>query len=772
MRQFLAIKESHPDGILFFRMGDFYEMFFEDAVIAARALELTLTSRDKGKADAIPMAGIPHHAARGYLARLTELGHKVVICEQVEDPKQAKGLVKREVVQIVTPGVVTDGELLEPKESRYLAAVVAGERGRFGLAHLDVSTGEFRATEVDGDGALHGEVSRVRPREILVSRREGGGGALAAFQKRYRDAAYTVVPELAEEELERLIGSALGAAPADLGLDAAPLAARAAAEVIAYARAAQPGRTLPVVRLQLYSEGDAVVLDDVAIANLELVQTLGGKKDGSLLSILDATRTGPGGRLLRRWLLYPLKDIAAIRRRHDAVEYLVGSASLRGSLRDLLKGMYDLERLAGRISLGTATPRDLGQLRRALELLPEVAALAAGRGAKSESSEAPELLAADSAILCELEALRQRLASTLADELPTSRREGGIVRAGVCERVDEHRSLADGGKERIGVIESRERQRTGISSLKVKYNRVFGYYIEVSRSQVERVPDDYIRKQTIATAERYVTPELAELEARILGAEELLIEREAELFADLCAEAAGATVALLRAGQWLAVVDCCAALAETAHRGGYVRPEVLEGEVLDIREGRHPVVEEMVAAGTFVPNDCRLDPAREQLLLITGPNMAGKSTYMRQVAHIVLLAQMGSFVPARAASIGVVDRIFTRVGASDNLAQGESTFMVEMRETATILKGATRRSLVLLDEVGRGTSTFDGVSIAWAVSEYLHDAIGAKTLFATHYHELTALAESRPRVKNASMAVREHEGQIVFLRQVVPLRGQ
>jgi DNA mismatch repair protein MutS len=762
MRQFLEVKADHPEAIVFFRMGDFYEMFFEDAVIAARALDLTLTSRDKGREDAVPMCGVPHHAGRGYLAKLTELGHKVVVVEQTEDPKQAKGLVRREVVQIVTPGVVIDEEVLEPKRARYLAAVVHGVGG-IGLAHLDASTGELRATAVADAGALAGELGRIGPRELLVAKGE----------------AAARVPGCSVTETEHPTGARADAVLADLVVDGAlegaglALARRAAAGCVEYARATQPIGALPVVRLQLYRIGDAVVLDEAAIVNLELLETIlppargpkgSGGRAGSLLAVLDDTVTAPGGRLLRRWLLYPLVDVAPIRRRQDAVEHLVVRQSVRERVRKELGEIRDLERLAGRASLGVATPRDLGQLRASLRRLP---GLAEALAPDKDAIELPEMLRIAPELLAELALVEAELDAALVDEPPPVVKDGGVIRDGFCPVVDDSRRLADGGRDAILAIEQRERERTGIQSLRVRYNRVFGYYLEVTKSQLGRVPADYVRKQTIATGERYVTPELADLEAKILAAQETLIAREAELFRALVGQVAQRTGALLRAAAQVAAVDVCAALAQLAHTSSWCRPLCDDGEAIEIEEGRHPVVERSVPAGEFVPNDCRLDPQGRQILLITGPNMAGKSTYMRQVAHIALLAQIGSFVPARSARIGLVDRIFTRVGAADNLARGDSTFMVEMRETAAILAGATRRSLVVLDEVGRGTSTFDGLSIAWAVAEYLHDAIGCRTLFATHYHELCALAETRPRVVNVQAAAREVGGRIVFLRQIV-----
>jgi DNA mismatch repair protein MutS len=750
MRQYLDVKDRYPDAIVFFRLGDFYEMFFEDAVVGARLLDLTLTTRDKGKDDAVPMCGVPHHAARGYLAKLTELGHKVVLVEQVEDPRLAKGLVKREVVRVVTPGIVLDDEVLDPKRPRYLACVVPTKQA-CGLAYLDATTGELCATVIP-PAALVDELVRVAPREVLATHQHGE--ALAPVRARYRAAWNTV-----DEPKESLAID--GADKAD------PLALRAASAVVAYAKATQPSGALPIVRLHCYAPDDAVVLDEAAIANLELVQTLiGQRKVGSLLDVIDATSTAPGGRLLRRWLTFPLRDVAAIRRRQDAVAWLVERPALTEQLRKALGLVADLERLAGKATLGVATPRDLGRLRAALVQLPDVIALV--KSGADKLDPVPPLLDLAACAKPALAQLAARLGKSLVDEPPPMLKDGGVIRTGYDTIVDECRRLADGGKDSILAIEEREQKGSGIGSLKVRYNRVFGYYIEITKSHLAKVPAHYIRKQTIATGERYVTPELAELEKKVLAAEDTLATREAELFRAEVAAVAERAPSISAAGAALAVVDACAALADVAARRGYCRPVVDDGLVLDITDGRHPVIEAMLDAGAFVPNDCRLDPDGEQLVLITGPNMAGKSTYMRAVAQIVLLAQIGSFVPAKRAHVGVCDRVFTRVGAADDLSRGDSTFMVEMRETASILAKATRRSLVVLDEVGRGTSTFDGVAIAWAVAEHLHDQIGARTLFATHYHELVALADSRPRVRNVSVAVREHKGEIVFLRRVVP----
>ena len=744
MRQYLEIKEAHPDCIVFFRLGDFYEMFFDDAVVVARSLDLTLTSRDKGKENPVPMCGVPHHAARHYLGKLVERGFKVAIAEQVEDPKVAKGIVKRQVVRVVTPGTIIDDEQLEPKAAHYLVALLA-EGGAVGLAHLDVTTGEFAATQL-ALRDLVDELARLEPREIVHAHIEHD--ALAQLQARIK-TAWTELPApglynaaRAEVELVAALGRELPKDEKGATLFG-PLALRAALAVVKYAAETQPAGVLPLTQLVPYEPSQHLVLDEATRANLELFVTLiGGKKEGALFGVLDETKTSMGGRLLRRWLAAPLRDVAQIRRRHDAVEWLVEHAALRAELRLSLSEIYDLERLAGRATLGVASPRDLVALARSLDKLP----------------------ATDEALCRDVAA---EIARTLADDPPAQWREGGFIRRGFSRELDELSELSEGGKGKILEIEARERERTGIASLKVRYNRVFGYYLEITRSNLDRVPADYVRKQTLANAERFVTSELADYEAKILGADERRVALELEAFDRLRRRVADAARRILPLAELVARLDTLAALADVAHASAYVRPEVDGSLRLEIEDGRHPVVEKLAAAGRFVPNDTLLDPDDAQLMVITGPNMAGKSTVMRQTALIVVMAQLGSFVPARRARVGIVDRVFTRVGASDNLARGESTFMVEMRETAHILQHATRRSLVVLDEIGRGTSTYDGVSIAWAVAEHLHDRIGAKTMFATHYHELTALSETRPRARNYSTAVKEWKEEIVFLHKLV-----
>jgi DNA mismatch repair protein MutS len=770
MRQYLDVKSRYPDAIVFFRLGDFYEMFYEDATYVAKALSLTLTTRDKGKEDPVPMCGVPHHAVRGYLLKLTELGHRVALCEQLEDPKVARGIVKRDVIRVVTPGVNLDEESLDPRVPSFVAAVAGEPRRGYGLAFLDVTTGDFHATEASTAEALVDEIARADPKELVLGRGSDAESELAALLRRaYPRVPQANAPDGAAAAAETLRATLRGGFDETLP-ERAPLAAAAAARVLDYARATQPGAPLPVARLEVYRRSDYLVLDDQARAHLELTESLQDRRRaGSLIDVIDETRSAMGGRLLRRWLLFPLVDVAAIRRRQDAVERLVGAHAARDLARKHLGEVADLERLVGRARLGVATPRDLSVLGRSLARLPE---LAAALG-EARSAELPGAAAVDDLLGLGddlAEDLAESLTRTLRADAPALTKEGGYVNAGVSEELDELIEIASGGRERLAEIEAHERERTGIPSLKIKFNNVFGYYIEVTRSKLadSKLPADYTRKQTVANAERFVTPELADFEQKILTADERRVALELEIFTHLRGEVAAAADRLLALAGRVAAADALAGLAEVAHRNAYCRPVVDDSGVVEISDGRHPVVERLAAAGSFVPNDVRLDPAAEQVLIVTGPNMAGKSTLIRQVALTVILAQMGSFVPARAARVGLCDRVFTRVGAGDNLARGESTFLVEMRETAHILRYATASSLIVLDEIGRGTSTYDGVSIAWAVAEHVHDRVGAKTLFATHYHELCALAGLHARVRNVSVAAREWKGEVVFLRKLAP----
>jgi DNA mismatch repair protein MutS len=760
MRQWAEAKAQHPDAILFFRLGDFYEMFHDDALAASELLDLTLTSRDRDKGeDAVPMCGVPHHAARGYIARLLERGRKVALCEQMEDPAKARGIVRRAVTAVITPGVVLDDEHLEARESHHLAAV-AEDGVRLGLAFADVSTGEFRVTEPEDLDALAGELTRLSPRELLAA----DEGVVARLKPRLGACAVTLRPasEFDARRAEANLLAHFGVATLEgFGCRGLGPGLTAAAAVLGYVREARPGAVAHLAHLVPYGARDFVVIDEATTANLELVRTLmGGTRRGSLLGHLDRTLTAMGARRLAQWLAWPLCDVARIRRRQDAVEELREKANIRADLRESLKGVRDLERLTGRAAAGVAHGRDLAALRESIGRLPEIAARLEGAGSEPLARIARELP--------RLEALHAELQAALVDEPPVTLKEGGLIRPGHDARLDELVEISTRGKDYILGIERRERERTGIGSLKVRYNKVFGYYLEITRANLHAVPPDYIRKQTMANAERYVTPELKDYEEKVLGAEERRVALELDLFCALRERVAAEATALRAAAAELAELDVYAALAEVAADCGYVRPTVDDGDVIDIEDGRHPVVERVVGPGTFVPNDTLLAQGDAQLHVITGPNMAGKSTVIRQVALITLLAQAGSFVPARRARIGLVDRVFTRVGASDNLARGQSTFMVEMVETANILHNATRRSLVVLDEIGRGTATFDGLSIAWAVAEYLHDVVGARTLFATHYHELTDLARTKPRVRNFTIAVREWKEDVVFLRRLVP----
>ena len=764
MRQYLEIKADYRDAILFFRLGDFYEMFMEDAVLAARILGITLTSRNKGDADAVPLCGVPYHSSQGYIAKLIAAGHKVAICEQVEDPKSAKGIVRREVVRVVTPGLVTDTETLEPKENNYLLAIVADGED-FGLAHVDITTGEFRGTEVDALSRLESELGSLRPREVLLldtpradvleeQLKQGREGLLC---NRLPDWVGEV--DYAREQLCSFFGVANLQA---LGCAETPLLLQAASAVLFYLQQTQKDNLQHVRPLEAYQTRDFMLLDDSTRRNLELTATLqDGRKRGSLLGVLDRTVTAMGGRTLRHWIQYPLLDPARILYRQEAVAELVEESLPRGELIEALDGVYDLERLNSKIAMASANAKDLVALRSSLQKLPQLEDLLA----PWQSTYLQELRSA----IAPLPELVERLEAALVDDPPFVLRDGGLLRDGFSEELDELRTIRREGKGWIAGLEQQERERTGIQSLKVKYNKVFGYFIEITRRNLDLIPEDYQRKQTLANAERFITPQLKEYENKVLGAEDRLTELEYQLFQQIRQETAARGPEIQRIAEALAALDTLLALADLAHERNYVRPRIDDSSVLSISAGRHPVVEGMPLKEAFVPNDAELDCRERQLLIITGPNMAGKSTYMRQVALITLMAQLGSFVPADAARIGVVDRIFTRVGASDNLARGESTFMVEMNETANILRHATARSLIILDEIGRGTSTFDGVSIAWAVAEYLHDnpAVAARTLFATHYHELTDLALTRERISNHNVAVKEWNDQIIFLRKIV-----
>jgi DNA mismatch repair protein MutS len=765
MRQYLEIKARYPDAILFFRLGDFYEMFLEDAVTASRVLDITLTCRNKGAAEEIPLCGIPYHSSQPYIARLVENGYKVAVCEQVEDPKTTKGIVRREVVRVVSPGLVLDTDTLKPKENNYLVALAEGDAGRYGVAVLDITTGEFRVTETADLDGVRSELTALNPREVMVADGAEGASLRQGLVAILAGRMVNLLPEWAFES-DRAAGL-LTAFFASASLEAfgcaeLPGAVRAAGAILHYLQETQKYDLGHIRPLSTYHTRDFMVLDETSRRNLELTATLhdGGKK-GSLLGVLDRTVTAMGGRRLRQWINQPLVDVVRIQGRHQAVAEMVEKSLLRDEVRAALDGVYDLERLNAKIAMASANAKDLSALRTSLTRLPILIDLLQG-------VEAPFLQELGRGIdpladVCEL------LVGAIVDDPPFVLREGGLIRDGYHEPLDELRLISREGKGWIARLEQQEKERTGISTLKVRFNRVFGYYIEVTRSHLGKVPDDYQRRQTLANAERYMTPALKEYEEKVLGAEERLVEIEYDLFQQVRKETSAQGRRIQQVADVLATLDVVLGLSELAHERNYVVPEMDDSGDLVIVEGRHPVIEAMSLSERFVANDVALDTRENQILIITGPNMAGKSTFMRQIALITLMAHMGSLVPARSARIGVVDRIFTRVGASDNLARGQSTFMVEMTEAANILNHATPRSLIVLDEIGRGTSTFDGISIAWSVAEYLHDnpAVAAKTLFATHYHELTDLALTRERVKNFNVAVKEWNDQIIFLRKIV-----
>lgn len=764
MRQYLEIKSRHPESILFFRMGDFYEMFLDDALIAARILDIALTSRNKGSADEIPFCGVPFHSAQPYIARLIEAGHRVAICEQVEDPKQAKGIVKRDVVKVVTPALVTESESLTPDENSYLLAVCQlGER--WGCAWLDLSTGEFKVAEEESITGAAALLAAITPRELLLAdsmRKELPEELSLLHGERPRSTVADWV--LDKDYCSGLVCTRFGiASPEAFGLDGLTPALLASGMVLHYLQENRHA-ALPHLRdISVIRRNDFLALDPATRRNLELTTTMSdGKKAGSLLGCLDRTATAMGARTLKQWLSYPLVQVEPIRRRLSAVEELVEQGLLRDQLVGQLKGMHDLERLNGRISMAGAGGRDLRSLFDSLERIP---------GLKDALTEAQSrLMTSLRDQLDLLEDIRCLINQAIAPTPPFSLREGGIIADGYHAELDELRSISREGKGYIARLEAQERERTGISSLKIRYNKVFGYYIEVTKTHLANVPADYIRRQTVATGERYITEELKNYEEKVLGAEDRICELEYQLFQQVRETVAAAGARISRTAGAVASLDVLLSLASVAVERSYCKPTINDSDQLEIIEGRHPVVEAMSLNERFVPNDTRLDGEANQILMITGPNMAGKSTYMRQVALITLMAQAGSFVPASSAIIGIADRIFTRVGAGDNLAKGQSTFMVEMMETAHILRSASNRSLVVLDEIGRGTSTFDGLSIAWAVAEFLHDdqTCRPRTLFATHYHELADLAATRERITNLTVAVKEWNDQVIFLRTIIP----
>jgi DNA mismatch repair protein MutS len=792
LQQYRAIKARYPDAMVLFRLGDFYEMFEDDARVAARELELVLTTRSFSKDVRLAMCGVPHQHVVAYIARLIDRGYKVAVVEQLEDARKVRRLVRRDVVRVITPGTVVEDALLHETSDNYLVALnVEGfapslrsgqalrlspkgstfDVQRFGLAAVDLSTGEFAATQFDGPGAgacLFEELERLAPSEVVLPAGQAADETFTGRLLAIRPARISPLADAAFDPTtarQRLLDHLRVASLDACGCDDLPLATAAAGAALHYLQSSQISDLAHLNRLITYRLGDHMTLDGVTRRNLELTAALrDGSPRNTLFAVLNRTQTAMGARALKRWINQPLLDPAQIQARLDAVEELVGGAFLRDDLRGLLDGLYDVERLVGRVGFGNANARDLVALRRTLERLPDIRRRLAG----AQSARLCRL----HADLDELQDVAALIGRAIVDDPPIFLREGGLIRPGYDHDLDRLRQVAAEGEAWLADLEDRERERSGLKSLRVRYNEVFGYFIEVPRSQANRVPTDYERRATISHAERFVTPELKLREAEILGARDRAAELEYELFAGLRRQVAGHITRLQQAGRILAELDVLAALAETAARHGYVKPVVDDGDRIEIRDGRHPVVERTLPEGErFVANDVQLDADANRLLIITGPNMSGKSVYVRQVALIVLMAQMGSFVPAASARIGRADRIFVRAGASDDIAQGRSTFWVEMSETSHILHHASPRSLVILDEVGRGTSTYDGMSLAWAVAEYLHDVAGARALFATHYHELTRLAEpdhGLPGVRNYSMAVHEQGDEVIFLRRVVP----
>jgi DNA mismatch repair protein MutS len=757
MQQYREAKERHPGMLLLFRMGDFYELFDADAELASRVLGLTLTSRDK----TVPMAGFPHHALESHLRKLLQSGHRVAICDQVEDPAQARGLVRREVTRVVTPGTLTEDDLLDPRRPNHLAALAA--RGPLlGLAWVELSTGHFQAADLPWP-RLADELGRITPAEYLYAESDAVGllGRLREMAPAATVTArpdWTFDPATARAALLRHFGVTT---LSGFGFDDDQPCLTAAGALLLYLQETLKAGLTHLSRLQHYRPNHFLFLDDVTRRSLELTRTLrDGSREGSLLSAIDRTVTSMGARLLGEWLVTPLASRPAIESRLDAVAELQGEHPLRQELRGVLADVPDLQRLTGRVSTARASPRDLAAVARALRLLPRLKAkITARRATLLRDLEGRLELCID---------LREALDAALVDDPPQAAQEGGIIRRGHDAELDELHAIARGGKEWIARFQAQEITRTGIGSLKVGFNKVFGYYIEITHTHASKIPADYQRKQTLKNAERYITPELKAYEEKVLTAEEKIHQREYELFVKLRDQVGAQTGRLLQTGEVLAELDVLAGLAELAAERRYCRPELADEAVLEIRDGRHPVLDQTLPPGTFVPNDVVMGPDAGMILLITGPNMAGKSVYIRQVALLTLLAQMGSFVPARAARIGLTDRIFTRVGASDELNRAQSTFMVEMTEAANILNNATAQSLVILDEIGRGTSTYDGISLAWAITEYLHDQVGCRALFATHYHELAQLAERLPALRNYNVLVQESEEEVLFLHKIAP----
>jgi DNA mismatch repair protein MutS len=763
IKQYLSIKEQYPDAILFYRMGDFYEMFFEDAQLAARVLEITLTSRNKNDDSPVPMCGVPHRAARGYIARLIDNGYKVAVCDQIEDPAKAKGLVKRDVVRVITPGMVIENELLDERSNNYVLAVSCRDDSS-GIAYLDISTGTFRVTESRDSAVIVNEIQRISPSEVLLPASAENDPLYFPFKPILADIAVTYLDRRAFDPrsgYERLTDQFKTISLEGFGCETLQAGICAAGAVIFYVGETQKQKLAHLTGLETYRLENYLLVDELSRQNLELSRNIRtGSRRGTLLGILDRTATAMGARLLANWMRYPLIDPAEISLRHDAVEEIKANLQLRRAVRENLKSVSDIERIGSKIVMGHANARDLTALKESLVLMPDLWSLMSGL--RSELFRVP----GDLDGLNELAGLIDR---SIREDAPPTINDGGIIKIGYNEELDELVQISRDAKGWLARLEVREKEKTGISALKVRFNKVFGYYIEVPKSRSTAVPDNYVRKQTLVNAERYITDELKSFEMKVFGAEDRRAALEYELFSEIREKVAENNRRIQDAALFLARLDCLTNLAEIADQNNYCRPAMAADGGIIIEDGRHPVVEKMISGERFVPNTIKMDNRENQILIITGPNMAGKSTILRQVALMVVMAQMGAFIPAAKATISITDRIFTRVGALDNLSHGQSTFMVEMQETANILNNATENSLVIMDEIGRGTSTFDGLSIAWAVAEYLHDLKekGVKTLFATHYHELTELSRTKPRVKNFNIAVKEWNDEIIFLRKLV-----
>ncbi|MBW2337226.1 MAG: DNA mismatch repair protein MutS [Deltaproteobacteria bacterium] len=763
IKQYLSIKEQYPDAILFYRMGDFYEMFFEDAQIASRALEITLTSRNKNAESPVPMCGVPHRAARSYIARLIGKGYKVAVCDQIEDPAKADGLVKRDVVRVITPGMIIENELLDERSNNYVLAIKCRDE-LTGLAFLDISTGAFRITESKDADVIIEEIQRISPSEILLPESSKADPDFLPIASILTETSLSYLDDREFEfkrSYERLTDQFKTISLEGFGCENWKAGICAAGAVVFYIRETQKQKLEHLTRLETHRLDTYLMVDELTWQNLELSSNIRtGSRRATLLAVLDHTCTAMGARLLAQWMRYPLIDIEEIGLRHDAVGQAKDTMHTRKDIREALKSVYDIERIGNKIVMGHANARDLVALKRSLEMLPAMESLLSVL--KGAFFRLPEKID-------NLSKLADLIDRSIREDAPPTINEGGIIKTGYNQALDELVQISRDAKGWLAQLEVREKESTGINSLKVRYNKVFGYYIEIPKSRSGSVPANYVRKQTLVNAERYIIDELKTFEMKILGAEDRRATLEYEIFNEIRNEVVKNNPGIQKTARFLARLDCVTNLAEVAAQNDYRRPEMTSDGGIFIQDGRHPVVEKMITAERFVPNTVKMDDTDNQILIITGPNMAGKSTVLRQVALVVIMAQMGAFIPAARAKISITDRIFTRVGALDNLSQGQSTFMVEMQETANILNNATEKSLVIMDEIGRGTSTFDGLSIAWAVAEYLHDlnSRGVKTLFATHYHELTQLSQTKPRVKNLNIAVKEWNDEIIFLRKLV-----